>query len=738
MAAGATTVAGPLRRAVGAAVVAATLLIASAVFVVWWVATPGDCTALPPDSRAWTEEGVRPALRGTCTSLRPGDVVTAARELEGATAYAVRRGGASVAVVEPHGPVRLGAALAGGWSVVLFTAALALVAAYAFLRRPREPAVPPFLVLAAGLLGSSAVTLLGLPARAVASGWRWLFLFNVQVAYTLAWCGLVAFTLRFPPPLSWSQRPGRVAAVYAAPLAALAAAALLVPGAPGSSRWVNGLIRVQSMLTIALMLCSLAVIVHRFRHRTGGAVARQQLRLLAAGAWTSSTLVLAGWFMPQLLLGEPLLPFAWLGLPGLASVAALAVALTRFRLFDLDVLVNRTIVYAGLTSGVVIVYVFVVAGLAALLQTTVTPRLAVAGAAAVAVVVNPMRVRLQRAVNRLLYGDREDPYAALRRLGRRLAATSSTTGVLPAAAADVQRALRVPFVAIDLAVDGATVRAATAGAAAPDGEAVEEPLVHRGETLGRLVVAHRAPGETPGPGDRRLIADLAHQIATAAEVARLHLDLQRSRERLVLAREEERRVLRRRLHDEVGPAVAALALQAETARRMLAAPGQPAEAAAVEVLGALRRDAVSTARVLRGLAYDLRPPALDDLGLVGALREHGARLEPLAVTVEAPPDLGGLPAAVEVAAYRIAVEAMANAARHASAGACTVRLARGDGALLLDIADDGRGLPPGFRAGVGVTAMRERAAELGGTCEIGPGPSGGTRVTATLPFEAGP
>jgi signal transduction histidine kinase len=449
--------------------------------------------------------------------------------------------------------------------------------------------------------------------------------------------------------------------------------------------------------------------------------------------------------VPGLLTGAPLLPAGWIGLPGLTTVAAFAVAMLRYRLFDLDAVVTRTIVYAALTAAVVSLYLGVVTLLAAVLNTTATGPVAVAGAAAVALGVNPLRVGLQGMVNRLLYGDRDAPYAALRRLGRRLAATTAPVGVLPAAAADVARALRLPFVAVDLELDGATVRMATSGTPPAGAVLHAEPLVHQGEVVGALVVAPRAPGEHPAPADRRLLADLAHQVGAAAQVVRLDVDLRRSREQLVLAREEERRALRRALHDELGPSVAALALRAETARRMLVAKGVDADgvgadAAALDELGGLRHDATVAAGNLRRLAYDLRPPALDELGLVGALRERAAQVGPDGplTVVDAPTGLPRLPAAAEVAAFRIAVEAMANATRHSGARSCTVQLGCGDGELRLVVTDDGKGWPEMFRAGVGISAMRERAYELRGGCTIGPGATGGTVVRAWLPLPAVP
>jgi signal transduction histidine kinase len=711
---------GPVRAGRAAAVTVALALVGAVTYAGWWLVTPADCAVLTPAVGVWRAGGVVPELRGPCAALREGDVVVAVTP----DGHVIHRAGGNLVVTESTGPPRTGEALAAGWSVLVFVVGLAVLAGYAVVRRRVDAAVTALLVLAGCLLASSVVTVLGLPLVALGTGWQWLFLVEVLVVYTLAWSGLVVFTLHFPAPPVRGRAV--VAAAYGGPLAVLAVAALLLPGPVGSTTWVGGLVVVQAALTVAALVGAAVVSVRRFHRADRHGVAGWQLRWLAAGGWTAAALALAGWLVPALVTGAPLLPASWLGLPGLALVAALAVALLRLRLFDVDVVLRRTLVHTTLTLAVVALYLVVVTALAAALPGAATAPVSVAGAVAVALVVNPLRLLLHRAVGRALYGDRDAPHVALGRLGRRLAAT--TADVLPAAASDVVAALRVPFAAIDLLRDGEAVRVATAGVEPPGAERWSEPLVHRGEVVGALVVAPREPGERPGPADRGLLADLAGRLAPAVRVLALDRDLQRSRERLALAREEERRVVRRTLHAEVAPTVAALGLRAETARRLLAAgsPGADAE------LDRLRRDAVDAAGVLRRLAYDLRPPALDHLGLAAALREQAERLAPLAVDVAAGP-LPGLPAAAEVAAYRIVVEAMTNAARHGGAH-CRVHLGRTDDELRLEVDDDGPGWPDGFRAGVGVTAMRERAGELGGRCVLAAAPGGGARVAVTLPL----
>jgi signal transduction histidine kinase len=235
--------------------------------------------------------------------------------------------------------------------------------------------------------------------------------------------------------------------------------------------------------------------------------------------------------------------------------------------------------------------------------------------------------------------------------------------------------------------------------------------------------------------DRRLLEDLAHPVALTVHAVELSAGLQRAREQLVNAREEERRRLRRDLHDQLGPTIAGMVMQLEAASNVLAR-----DPSAVEpVLAALRVTAQDAIGDIRRLVNELRPPALDEYGLVGAIREWSDRFygdsgeDGLALSLEAPSQLPSLPAAVEVAALLIVQEAVTNVARHARARSCRVRLAA-NGALTVEIHDDGRGLPTDLRPGVGLRSMKERAAEVGGTCTIRSAPGGGTDVHATLPF----
>ncbi len=412
---------------------------------------------------------------------------------------------------------------------------------------------------------------------------------------------------------------------------------------------------------------------------------------------------------------------------------SLGAAVLRYRLWDIDPIVNRTLVYGGLSVAVVGIYVVVVGYLGTLFRTGGNLVISLIATGMVAVLFQPLRQRLQRGVNRLMYGDRDDPYAALSRFGRRLEATLAPDTVLPKIVQTVKEALRLPYAAITLTAGRGSDATVTAAAGAPVVTTLRLPLLYQHEPVGELVLAPRTIGEPFSPADRRLLEDLARQAGVAVRAVQLTAELQRSRERLVTAREEERRRLRRDLHDGLGPALAGMTLQTEAVRDLYATDPARADALLTDLTAQLQAATTD----IRRLVYALRPPALDELGLVGALRAQADRhdLGQTPISVVAPGALPPLPAAVEVAAYRIAQEAVTNVLRHAGARICTVSLVW-DGAralLTLEVADDGRGLPPDMRAGVGITSMQERAEELGGRCLVEALPNGGTMVRAILP-----
>lgn len=485
--------------------------------------------------------------------------------------------------------------------------------------------------------------------------------------------------------------------------------------------WVNGL------PYIPLVLGCIASLAVRFLRARGDE--RQQIKWFAyAAALLPVSLALNAAF--------PGLAWAIGGVSVALLPSAIGVAILKYHLYDIDLLINRTIVYALLTTFIVGIYVLTVGYLGELFQTTGNLAISLVGAGLVAVLFQPLRGRLQRGVNRLLYGERHEPYAVLARLGQRLESTLAPEAVLPTVVETIAQALRLPYAAITLRRDGELTVAAAYGIATD--ECLHLPLVYRGEEVGDFVVAPRSPGESFSPADRRLLEDLSSHAGIAVHAVSLTAELRRSRERLVVAREEERRRLRRDLHDGLGPALAAHILRVGTARALLSS--DPATAG--RLLGELEDDLDETVSDVRRLVYNLRPPALDDLGLIGAIRASAAQYaanEPngLRIDVEVVEPLPPLPAAVEVAAYRISQEALTNVVRHAQARSCQLGLVveepeRGK-ELVLTVVDDGLGIAMDSRAGVGMTSMRERAEELGGTCEVRRRPEGGTHVVARLP-----
>lgn len=417
---------------------------------------------------------------------------------------------------------------------------------------------------------------------------------------------------------------------------------------------------------------------------------------------------------------------AWL-ITAVAVPAGMTVAVLRFRLYDIDQIVNRTIVWLAMSLLVILGFVGIVAVLRQLVTRGDTSSSSLVATGVIAVMFEPLRRRVQRGVDKLLYGDRDDPYQVIARIGDPLGHTVDPTAVLPQLVSTIARSLRVPYVAIELDdPEGPRVLAehGRAGAAAE----TFDLLVH-GEAIGRLVVATRNAGGWFSRRERRLLTDVAVHAAGTVEATRLVRDLQESRGRLVLAREEERRRLRRELHDGLGPALAGMTMQVRAAHKLVAGQARPAQ-----ILRALAEDLRGCTAEMRVLVDQLRPAALDG-GLAAALRAECRRFDPATLSVElvVEDDLDGLPAAIEVAAYRIVAEALTNVARHAKAQHCRVSVSRAR-SLTVEVVDDGIGLDDADPEGIGLASMRERAIELGGECVISRAEPHGTAVRVRLPF----
>lgn len=454
---------------------------------------------------------------------------------------------------------------------------------------------------------------------------------------------------------------------------------------------------------IAVLLVAMAGLVVRYRR--GDESRRRQLLWLVL-ALVIMILVLIPWGLFQ---AGPILQLLAIAL----VPAAMTIAVLRHQLLDIRLVLSRTLLYGLLTAGVIGTYLGLVAVADTVLHQNVGLGNPLLATLVIALVFNPVRVRLQRIVDRAVYGDRADPVRAVSRMGERMASgTEADSGDVLAA---VREALRLPYTALK---SGGVQRAAD-GAAPELLETIA--LIYRGEQVGELIVGVRSGQRRLSTADRAVLELLAAPLAVAVHATTLSEDVQHSREQIVAAREEERRRLRRDLHDSLGPVLTGIGFQADAASNLLRA--EPERAA--ELLAQLRTATSDAIADVRRLVYALRPPALDELGLVGALRRQAEALDGngLSMAVEAPGHLPVLSAAVEVAAYRIGVEALTNAARHAGASHVDLWLAVSNGGepgLEIAVTDDGAASGQEWIPGVGLTSIRERVEELGGSCSIGP------------------
>lgn len=569
------------------------------------------------------------------------------------------------------------------------------------------------------------------PARSLPAD-RWA-LWISEWAWPPAWALAPTLLLLLFPTGRLRSRPWRpvaVAAVLAAAISSVGWAlmppaetdveGLYPPGyqspAPSSLAIAELATSLGLLLGLITMIASLISLLQRYRSARGAE--RQQLEWALVGSFALVSLLIIGFFIPPPA-GPLMVGLAMVPLP-----AAIAVAVVQHRLWDIELILSRSLVFAALTVGVVALYGASVALLGGLLGSRTGAPLVATALAAVAI--QPAHQRLRRIVNQRVYGDRDDPTSALRHLGSRIRATSDPEDVLSDVVQTVGGRLRVPYVAIE-EPDGSKVMW---GSPVPALERV--PLTHGGGEVGTLVVG-TASGDRLRPGDLRALGELAPHVAVVVESHRLARALVRSRERLLASREEERLRLRRELHDGLGPNLAAMALEIDRGRLLVRRDPHSAEQL-LDKLSARIRESVGA---VRAIVADLHPASLNELGLVGAVTELADRFSgTLAVSVEAVPEqLPPISPTVELAAYRIAAEAITNAARHSGGTTCRVTLASSDH-LEVRVVDDGRGLSRDLGGGVGLASIRHRATELGGCCSFTARSEGGTEVVVRLPLPA--
>jgi signal transduction histidine kinase len=483
----------------------------------------------------------------------------------------------------------------------------------------------------------------------------------------------------------------------------------------------------STALSLATLVLVIAVLTMRLRRLDGASRTQAQL---VAGAFAIASAALVAAEIAQEIVGvrpgtvADLTVQSGLVLAFLTVPVSVAAATLRRGLYDVGAAIGRATTYAFLGVGAVSVHVLIVAATAG---TALGHSVAgVVAAGAVAVMVLPAYRWLRRLTNRALYGLRDEPGVLLARLAGGVAAGTTPGATLEATVIALAESLRIPHAAVVLPTEDV---ARPAGPPPGHWPVEEVPLVHQGREVGRLRLAARDPDGRLSAGDHRALALLLPHLAALAHADELALHLERSHRDLVSAREEERRRLRNDLHDELGPTLSSVRLTLAAAANHL----RDRPEVAAEHLATARSRLGEAVADVRRLVYGLRPPALDQLGLLGAVEAWSRSLPTAAplIEVEGPPSLQP-GAAVEVAAYRIVLEAVTNVLRHADATRCRIRFATAGADLVVAVEDDGRGAEHHWTEGVGLRSMRDRVAEVGGRLEIATAPSG-TSVTAVLP-----
>lgn len=487
-----------------------------------------------------------------------------------------------------------------------------------------------------------------------------------------------------------------------------------------SGAWQNGLL-------VALgLVATVDVVRRRATHTDPGA--RRALTWLAVAVFVLSIAFLP-LALPDDLAAE--LPLAFTPLVHLVSQALYPAAILgvvlRHRLWNLDLAVRRTLTWWLLTSGLVVAYVVVVTFLGEVLPGD-DGFAQVLTTAVVAAGFQPARAWIQRGVDDLVHGSAGQPIEVVREVGRTLG-TAGPGELLTGVLAGLAGSLRLGGARIQLH-DGAPGGApATVGVV--DDRAVDLPLVHQQVELGRLIACPR-PNERLDGRSLASLQELTPMIAATVALASATDELRASRARLAEARDEERRTLRRELHDGLGPALAGIGLGLQAGRNLLATDPE----AAAALFDRLSTELDASVEEVRGLARGLLPPVLEEMGLAPAIVDLAERHQASGLSVLVDVEhLPLVPPPVASAVYGIVAEAVRNVHRHAGATRCWIMAEAHDG-LLLRVRDDGRGIPAGAVSGVGSRSMRERAEGVGGKVTIGTAPSGGTEVVVSIPSPA--
>jgi len=509
-----------------------------------------------------------------------------------------------------------------------------------------------------------------------------------------------------------------------------------------------------SMRTFGLVLLPLlvpfAIASLVFRYRRADGSEREQLRWLIFACVIVGVGSLANGFVGRFV-SDPNtandISNAIISIAAAALPIAIGIAILRNGLYDIDVVLNKTVVYGALAAFITLVYVAIVVGLGSLVGRGGEPNvpLSILATALVAIAFQPVRERVQRFANRLVYGKRATPYEVLSTFSGQMGDTYASDDLLPKMAQILAEGTGAKQADVWLNVDGEL----RVEAAWPPRELVPPPISadrtpedmvtvrHQGEMLGAFIV-EKQPGETLTHNERALVEDLASQAGLVlrnvglTEQLRARLEeLRASRERIVTAQDAERRRLERNIHDGAQQQLVALAVKLKLADATLDRDA----AKASQMLADLQADTADALENLRDLARGIYPPLLADQGLVAAL-EAQARKAAVPTTVEGN-GLGRFDQDVEAAVYFSCLEALQNTAKYADASRATIALSNGDGSLTFTVSDDGAGFDTSETSyGTGLQGIADRLAALGGTLDVRSEPGAGTTVAGHLPAEA--
>ena len=507
---------------------------------------------------------------------------------------------------------------------------------------------------------------------------------------------------------------------------------------------VVGLTVIGFPLVLGTFVGGIASLILRYRRSQG--VERQQLKWFAfAGAIVAALFLLSSLW--DRVLPDPLRSFSY-AVPFIVVPVAIGIAILRYRLYDIDVVINKTVVYGALAAFITAVYVGIVVGIGTVIGQGDRPNLglSILATAVVAVAFQPVRERVQRFANRLVYGKRATPYEVLSDFSKKLTTTYGTEDLLPQMAKILAEGTGAARAAVWLALGNELQL--EAGWPDPNGEAfrpmeirgetlpailgydLSAPVRDRGELLGALSI-QKPRGEPLTPAERKLLSDLASQAGLVLRNVRLIEELRASRQRIVSAQDEERRRLERNIHDGAQQQLVALNVKLGLARTLAPRDREKTE----ELISQLQSETQDALDNLRDLARGIFPPLLRDKGLVAAL---DAQARKISVPVEVSADgVERYSQEIEAGIYFVLLEALQNVTKYASASKVSVRLSGDDGLLAFEAEDDGVGFDPHVaKPGSGLTNMTDRIEALGGTVEVSSSPGRGTTVIGKVPVRA--